>query len=238
MNSLLYLPSTTSTNDIVTELADPKQSNINAAYTFNQTNGRGQYGNTWTTPINQNIAYSFIIPEKAIKLSPALFNFYTALLMRDFLAKITDNEVFLKWPNDIIIHNKKVVGILLEKKTIAKTEYYIAGFGLNVLQENFGDITKAGSLKTQTGKSFDLTILADEMHNYFSQHIFSLENEEKILQKYLEHLYRKNQVSVFEIKGIRQNGIIQNVDTDGFLYVELEHDGLQKFFHKEISLLY
>ena len=45
-------------------------------------------------------------------------------------------------------------------------------------------------------------------------------------------------VSVFEIKGIRQNGIIRNVDEEGFLWVELENQGLQKFYNKEIELLY
>jgi len=45
-------------------------------------------------------------------------------------------------------------------------------------------------------------------------------------------------VSVFEIDQIRQNGIIKEVDDAGFLVVDLEKDGLKKFFHKEIELLY
>ena len=45
-------------------------------------------------------------------------------------------------------------------------------------------------------------------------------------------------VSVFETGGVRQNGIIKKVDEEGFLWVELENEGLQKFYNKEIDLLY
>ncbi len=45
-------------------------------------------------------------------------------------------------------------------------------------------------------------------------------------------------VSVFEKNEVRQNGIIQNVDENGYIWIDLENEGLQKFFHKEIELLY
>ena len=62
--------------------------------------------------------------------------------------------------------------------------------------------------------------------------------EKSVLEKLNQLLFRKDLISVFEIGQLRQNGIIKNVDEDGYLWVELENDGLQKFFHKEIALLY
>ena len=59
-----------------------------------------------------------------------------------------------------------------------------------------------------------------------------------ILELYQLHLYRKNEVSVFEKNKVRQNGIIKNVDENGYIWIDLEIEGLQKFFHKEIELLY
>ena len=96
MNSLFYLPSVGSTNDIVSELANPNATGISSVYTFDQTKGRGQYGNTWKIPKDKNVAYSFILPTKLVRLSPNLFNFYTALLLRDFIVKITDKEAKVK----------------------------------------------------------------------------------------------------------------------------------------------
>ena len=53
-----------------------------------------------------------------------------------------------------------------------------------------------------------------------------------------QNLFRKDIISVFEINKMRQNGIIKNADEKGFLWVDLEKDGLKKFYHKEIELLY
>ena len=118
-------------------------------------------------------------------------------------------------------------------------DYYIAGFGVNVLQDNFEEIAKAGSIKTQTGLSFDLHHFAKGMHSHFSEQLVQFPSDEEILARYNEALFRKDQISVFEINNIRQNGIIRYVDKDGYLNVELENeDEMKKFFHKEITLLY
>ncbi|WP_449399840.1 hypothetical protein [Chryseobacterium wanjuense] len=53
-------------------------------------------------------------------LSDFMFNYYTAIVIRDYLANLTENNVKIKWPNDIILKNKKIVGILIEKKKLTK----------------------------------------------------------------------------------------------------------------------
>ena len=57
-----------------------------AVYTFNQTKGRGQYGNAWEMFPNQNLAFSFCIRKDKINAPPILFNYHTALLFQDFFA--------------------------------------------------------------------------------------------------------------------------------------------------------
>ena len=158
--------------------------------------------------------------------------------MRDFLANLSTFPVEIKWPNDLIIRNKKISGILIEKKNINEIPYFIIGIGLNVLQEDFRHIPKAGSLLTQTGIRFELKEMVERFHEFFSERIFQNAPGPEIWNKINKDLFRKDEVSVFEIKGIRQNGIIKNVDEEGFLWVELENDGLRRFFHKEIEMLY
>lgn len=131
------------------------------------------------------------------------------------------------------------MGILIEKITVEHVDYYIAGFGVNVLQDNFEEITKAGSIKTQTGLSFDLHQFAEGMHNHFLSNWSSFRRMKKCWHGTTRHYSEKDQISVFEINNIRQNGIIRYVDKDGYLNVELENeDEMKKFFHKEITLLY
>ncbi|UJF30743.1 hypothetical protein L0B70_04980 [Kaistella sp. 97-N-M2] len=107
-----------------------------------------------------------------------------------------------------------------------------------MLQQNFDDLPKAGSLLTQAGLECNLEDLTLALHEFLCMNLPRAIKEECLLDKLNQQLFRKEVVSVFEMKGLRQNGIIKEVDSEGFLWVDLENDGLQKFFHKEIELLY
>lgn len=238
MATLIYLKKCVSTNDEILHFLNLPTKGFLAIYTFNQTDGKGQYGNSWKTAENLNLAFTIAVPTNLLKLPEHLFNFHTALLVADFLANMTHEKIEIKWPNDVIIKNKKIAGLLIEKKKAGEKHFYLLGIGLNVLQTNFQNLPKAGSLLTQTGEKFSLHELANALSNYLSDHLTVEISEENVLVKINHRLFKKEMVSVFEIRRLRQNGIIKEIDQDGFLWVELENDGLQKFYHKEIELLY
>ena len=236
MNSLIYFNNCASTQDELIDFLNQHylSEDFLAVYTFNQTKGRGQYGNSWENLPEENLAYSFALKNKNINVSDTCFNFYTAILVRDFIANLTKTEVKIKWPNDLILKNKKICGMLFEKKK----NYFVVGIGINILQENFKNLPKAGSVLSQTGLSFELKAFTESLHQYLFEHLVQKEIPNNILELYQLHLYRKNEVSVFEKNKVRQNGIIENVDETGHIWIDLENEGLQKFFHKEIELLY
>lgn len=236
MNSLIYFNNCASTQDELIDFLNQHylSEDFLAVYTFNQTKGRGQYGNSWENLPEENLAYSFALKTKNINVSDTCFNFYTAILVRDFIANLTKTAVKIKWPNDLILKNKKICGMLFEKKK----NYFVVGIGINILQENFKNLPKAGSVLSQTGLSFELKAFTESLHQYLFEHLVQKEIPNNILELYHLHLYRKNEVSVFEKNEVRQNGIIQNVDENGYIWIDLENEGLQKFFHKEIELLY
>ena len=236
MNSLIYFNNCASTQDELIDFLNQHylSEDFLAVYTFNQTKGRGQYGNSWENLPEKNLAYSFALKTKNINVSDTCFNFYTAILVRDFIANLTKTEVKIKWPNDLILKNKKICGMLFEKSK----NYFVVGIGINILQENFKNLPKAGSVLSQTGLSFELKAFTESLHQYLFEHLVQKEIPNNILELYHLHLYCKNEVSVFEKNKVRQNGIIQNVDENGYIWIDLENEGLQKFFHKEIELLY
>ena len=236
MNSLIYFNNCASTQDELIDFLNQHylSEDFLAVYTFNQTKGRGQYGNSWENLPEENLAYSFALKTKNINVSDTCFNFYTAILVRDFIANLTKTEVKIKWPNDLILKNKKICGMLFEKNK----NYFVVGIGINILQENFKNLPKAGSILSQTGLSFELKAFIESLHQYLFEHLVQKEIPNNILELYHLHLYRKNEVSVFEKNEVRQNGIIKNVDENGYIWIDLENEGLQKFFHKEIELLY
>ena len=237
MEDLIFLDHCSSTNDEVVSFLLYPDTNFFAVHTFDQNKGRGQYGNSWESGEGKNLAYSLAVKSEGVKVSHFLFNYYTAVLVRDFLAIMTSNHVKIKWPNDIIINGKKVCGILLEKKKINGSHYYIIGVGINVLQEQFDRISTAGSLLTQTSQLFNLKDFAQRFHRFMVDSLKSILSESEILKKFNENLFRKDEISVFEKDGMRQNGIIRSADEKGEIHIEFE-DGMHHFYHKEIKLLY
>lgn len=238
MSELFYRTECSSTNDEILQVLLYPQSNFVGLYTFNQTKGKGQYGNIWTSAPAQNLAYTLAVKTESVTHSDFMFNYYTAIAVQTYLANLTEKIVKIKWPNDIIVKNKKVVGILIEKKKINQENYFIVGIGINILQEKFDEISNAGSLLTQTGKQFKLKKFTEELHEYLIEKFKNIPAEEDILNEFNLNLFRKDEISVFELNNMRQNGIIKNADENGRIWIELEDSGLLSFYHKEIKLLY
>ncbi|MGZ5192866.1 MAG: biotin--[acetyl-CoA-carboxylase] ligase [Kaistella sp.] len=238
MPALIFLKECNSTNEEILKYLNPEKSDYQAVYTFNQTNGRGQYGNSWECEANLNLAFTLAVPAQHFETQDHLLNFRTAIILADFLANMTKSRVEIKWPNDIIIKNKKISGILTEKKNVEGTPFFIIGVGLNILQENFEHLPKAGSLLTQTGMKLEPEKIANLLFEELSENLRKPFSAEELFRRINQNLFRKDKVSVFELKGLRQNGIIKKVDEAGYLWVDLENQGLQKFYNKEIELLY
>lgn len=237
MSPLFYLKECSSTNDEISKFLLYDDSDFISLHTFYQTQGRGQYGNTWAATAGKNLAYTLAVKTQNILVSDFMFNYYTAIIIRDFLANLTESGVKIKWPNDIILKNKKIVGILIEKKKINQSNYFIIGAGFNILQEKFDEISNAGSLLTQTGKHFDIDQFTLNLHDFLVEKLQNIPSEQEIMDSFNAHLFRKDEISVFELDERRQNGIIRRADEKGELWIELE-DGLRSFYHKEIKLLY
>ncbi|KMQ69983.1 biotin--protein ligase [Chryseobacterium sp. FH2] len=237
MPHLFYLKECSSTNDEISKFLLYENSDFIGLHTFNQTKGRGQYGNTWSSTAEKNLAYTLAVKVENFTCSDFMFNYYTAILIRDFIANLTENKVKIKWPNDLILKNKKIVGILIEKKKINQNNYFIIGSGINILQDTFDEISNAGSLLTQTNQVFDLNETALHLHDFLVEKLKIIPSDDKIIHQFNQNLFRKDEISVFELDKKRQNGIIRHVDEKGEVWIEFE-DGLRSFYHKEIKLLY
>ena len=237
MNLLIRLEQCESTNSAILQFLNPQSDGVFAVYTGQQTKGRGQYGNNWQTGKEINLAYSVAVKCKDFNASALSFNFHTVVLSRLFIDKMTAKKVDIKWPNDLILRNKKIAGLLVEKIKHENTDYYIFGIGINLLQTDFGDLASAGSILSQTGLRFSVDEFAKAYHDFLTPSILYCNGPEDLIQ-FNKHLFRRNTISVFEIENKRQNGIIHSVDENGFLLVELENQGMKKFTYKELKLMY
>lgn len=117
-----------------------------------QNAGRGRFGKSWVSP-EGNFYCSIIVPKTSIMDKMSQLSFVTALSIEHILESIfTKNNIHkkinLKWPNDVLVGNKKISGILLENGG-KNNEYVIIGVGVNLLTSPNLIENKTTSLKSE-----------------------------------------------------------------------------------------
>jgi BirA family biotin operon repressor/biotin-[acetyl-CoA-carboxylase] ligase len=204
-----------------------------------QTKGRGQRATTWQSEKDKNLIISVL--KKEIDLNPQrqfLLNIVVSLSLFKTLETLQIPKLSIKWPNDILSHDKKIAGILIElilkKNTIDKA---IIGIGLNVNQTNFKELSSASSLQNITGIHYDLDELLHKLLENF-KYYFSIKNTAELWTTYENLLFRKDKPSTFVgLSGDLFSGITKGVSQRGKLMVKTENS-IEEFDLKSIKLLY
>jgi len=131
--TMYMLPSTTSTNDMVKDLAQHGAPEGTAVVAEHQTQGRGRHGRSFVSPAGVGIYVSLLVrPQAATHRLPHL-TLAVAVATAEALAEYSALPVRLKWPNDVEISGKKVAGILCEAVLHpVASPLVIIGIGINV----------------------------------------------------------------------------------------------------------
>ena len=145
-----YVVACPSTQDL---LRDPRLPEGAVAVAEHQTSGRGRQGRAWEDSAGSALLCSVLLRPQGGPL-PQL-SLVVALATAEAVEDATDRKTSVKWPNDVLLDERKVAGILLEVVGGA----IIAGVGVNVNQ-HAGDLPAmtrrpAGSLRTATGRTHD-----------------------------------------------------------------------------------
>ena len=125
-----------------------------------QTKGIGTHGRTWYTNEKDNIAFSFaIFPNISIKRLEGLTKNIAEAIV-EVLKKLYNVELQIKQPNDIVINNKKVGGILTETKLRGENvEDLVIGIGINTNQKKFDENIK--DIASSISKEFNIKEVID-----------------------------------------------------------------------------
>lgn len=228
-----------STNDY---LKENKIKNWTFIWSKYQSKGRGQKGN-WEAERGKNLTFSFyLIPDKLKTIDFFLLNIFICNALHKTLHPYS-KYLFIKWPNDILLKDKKIAGVLIENsisKEILKSS--IIGIGINVNQINFSGFEKASSLKKELGIEFNLEKLLKELIKNIQQEYILLKElkKETLKEYYLNHLYKKGELCSFDHKGKMIKARLMGIDSQGKLLLkfEREEENLKSFEQKEISLIY
>ena len=129
INEVRCLPECGSTNAYVKEHFE-EFGPVAAVYTTNQTAGRGRLGRTWVNAEGRALYYTVAIREPLAQ--PATLPLLASLAVKDQLARRYGVECQIKWPNDLLLNGKKIVGILCEGAPDGHS--IVVGIGINLAQ--------------------------------------------------------------------------------------------------------
>lgn len=138
----IHLLRTDSTNTYLRSLLSGGESveSYTIVTAHEQTAGRGQRGNHWESNPGENITLSILIRPEMGRATTYDLSIVAALAASAIIADAVEHkaEVKIKWPNDILIEERKIAGILIENEFAgSEIDSCIIGLGLNVAQERY-----------------------------------------------------------------------------------------------------
>ena len=241
---IIKLSATDSTNTYLRKKCSEELLNdYTVIVTALQTDGRGQMGTVWESEANKNLIFSVFKDLTSLHIEHSFFiSMIASLSIFEALKKMGIPHLYIKWPNDILSDKKKICGILIENVVKNnKLRSCIIGIGLNVNQIQFKDLPKASSLKSVTGKNYNLDELLIYILNEIKLNFDRYKKDELrlIKQKYEDGLFRMNKPATFQDKKSKLfSGIIKGITDSGKLNILLENNKIKEFDLKQAVLLY
>lgn len=241
-NHKVYAETCTGTNAALKLLlAEQAVENGTVFYTNFQTAGRGQLDATWQSEAGKNVLMSvYLKPTFLQATEQILLNMVVALATNDAIESLVNQPTYIKWPNDIIVADKKIAGILIENVLQqTKLKYSIVGIGINVNQTVFNNLPNATSVKLAVNQHTEpllvINLVCKMLEKYYM--LLAKRQFDKIIELYNSKLYAKNMERTFYVGSTIVAGKIMGVAKTGRLFVMI-NDEIKSFANKEIVLHY
>ncbi len=202
-----------------------------------QTKGRGKDDRIWQSTRSNNLYTALSLETQDDTLNYSNYTFITSLALAKTTIELTNKYTHIncKWPNDVLINNKKFCGILLERD-IQKNMLTI-GFGVNI--DNHPDIIGKVSFKPTDLLSEGFNIDRKQFINNFLRifcdldELFKINGFKKIREEWLSFAYNFKKEITVKTKQKELIGIFSDLDDDGTLILDTKN-GQEKIFSGDI----
>lgn len=239
---MLYLKKIDSTNTEAKRQAEQGAPDRLWVVADEQTDGRGRRGRSWESPAGNNIFATLLLYPSFSSEAASMITLVMALSVTEAIREETELPAYIKWPNDVVVHGKKVVGILTEL-AMERTEirYLICGVGVNVNQEDFSEEIRktATSLYLESGRKVDREMLLQKIAEKFDENYAMFcqkESMQELQERYNELLVNKEVVvRVLDPKG-EYEGVAHGINEKGELLVERNDGILEAIYAGEVSV--
>lgn len=204
-----------------------------------QTAGRGRRGRKWVSPFAENIYYSLVLRVEGGMRQLEGLSLVVGLAAMHTLRECGVPGAGLKWPNDVLVGQKKIAGILLELVgDPADVCHVVLGVGINVNMQRSEEVGQEWtSVRLQSGKVVDRNRLIARLNEVLAMYLARHRSEGfSVIQDEWEknHLWQGCAVSL--IAGVSKvDGVVLGIDRQGAL--RLSVDGAERVYSGgELSL--
>lgn len=247
----IVFKSTASTNDAAWRYASNSLHHGLCILAESQTKGRGRRGRVWYCQPGQSILCSILLLDQSIEaelltLTAAVataeaINKFAWQQQNDCAGTAQPPKCRIKWPNDILVNDKKAAGILVEKQTVGRRHNFVVGIGINCSQppEFFAahDLNfPATSLAIETGRPIERTALVCELLAQFETWLDKTRAgrggpaENPVIACWFKLSGMLGRRATVECDGRQYSGTCRGIDPAQGLILQLD-GGAVRFFH-------
>ncbi len=229
--------SVSSTNDIAKGEARKGAREGMVVVAEEQTVGRGRLKRAWLSP-QGSVSLSVILHPTPAQLPYLIM--VASLAVSHCIEKVTDLKTQIKWPNDVLINNKKVCGILIESDVRGRAvDYAVIGIGLNV-NVNTADLAEIAAIATSLSQEFGKELalvevtrcLLVELENLY----LSLPDGDSVFREWQDRLVTLGKEVEIMSGKTRYKGVAEAVASDGSLLFRQPDGNLMKIVAGDVSL--
>jgi BirA family biotin operon repressor/biotin-[acetyl-CoA-carboxylase] ligase len=230
---LVALERAESTNETARELARGGAEDGTLVWALEQTKGRGRQGRDWASPPGNLYCSLVLRPECSVARASEL-SFLAALAVGGMLGGLVPplTDLRYKWPNDVLLNDRKVSGILLESAAAANgaLDFLVLGVGVNVASSPRDAAFPASSMREEGG---DPVEVADVLES-FAKHFMAWtdrwldEGFAPVREAWLKRAWRLGERLEVGLGGEAASGRFRGLSPDGTLELELDGGAIRR----------
>ena len=236
--NFIYMEEVDSTNTFLLGSAKFNQ-NGTVVLAEEQLKGKGRLDRSWLSNADQNLTFSILLTEKIKPNRLNIINLGTSLIVAQSIENLYQLKVNLKWPNDVLVADKKIAGILLETTSMgSKIEKVVIGIGINVNQPNFPGkyLTPPTSIRREFKEAVDRERLLSEILNNFDEILpICIKEPDKILEDWKSRCNMFGEKIKVEDETGTRFGIFEDLDKEGHLIFKIDGN-TEKIHFGDVSL--
>ena len=229
---LVALETVGSTNDEALRLAAEGAEDGTLVWAREQTGGRGRQGRSWSSPPG-NLYFSMVLRPECAPAEAAQLGFVAGLALGEAIGSVAPPliEVTYKWPNDLLLNERKAAGILLESRSSpdGTLECLILGVGVNL--RHFPEDTSfpATSLHFEGATEVEVVALLEAFGRYFMSWVNRWLDDgfAPVRRAWLHHAHGLGEVIEVRLPRETLKGTFKDLDARGALVLELP-DGARR----------